>query len=60
MLQYRIYCLNEEGGFAKVHEMELPNDAEAMAHARALKHPGVCEVWHRRRLVGIVEAHSTA
>jgi hypothetical protein len=56
MRQYRIYCLNEEGRFHKVEEISASNDAEALARAHALKHPGECEVWSGNRLVGKVAA----
>ena len=58
MKQYRIYCLNEEGRFHKVEETSASNDAEALAHARALHHDGECEIWSGNRLVGKVEAHA--
>ena len=54
MHQYRIYCLNDEGRFDKVEEIEASSDAEALACARALKHSGECEVWTGDRLVGRV------
>ena len=60
MQQYRIYRLNEEGGFSKVEEIEAISDAEAMARARAMRHRGLCEVWNRSRLVGTVDGHSAA
>lgn len=55
MIQYRIYCLNEEGRFQKVKEIEASSDSEALAHARSLEHSGECEVWRGSRLVGRVE-----
>ena len=57
MNQYRIYCLDDEGRFSKVKEIELADDAEALAHARSLKHPGGCEIWTGARRVGRVEAY---
>jgi hypothetical protein len=57
MHQYRIYCLNDEGRFHKVEEIRAANDAEALARARTLKHPGECEIWRGDRLVGKVAAH---
>jgi hypothetical protein len=54
MSQYRIYCLDEEGRFSKVKEIEASADTEALAQARALNHPGTCEVWERARVVGTV------
>jgi len=56
MLQYRIYCLNEEGRFSKVKEIVMAGDREALAWARALHHHGICEVWQGSRLVSIIPA----
>ena len=58
MHQYRISCLNDVGRFSKTEEMVLANDGEAMAYARALKHPSPCEVWNGSRLVGKIEAYA--
>jgi hypothetical protein len=58
MQQYRIYCLDDEGRFRKVEEVEAADDSDALAHARALKHSGECEVWRGSHLVGRVEAQS--
>ena len=58
MQQYRIYCLNDEGRFKKVKEIEASSDAEAIAHACSLDHDGECEVWAGNRLVGRVAAQS--
>jgi hypothetical protein len=60
MLHYRIYCLNHEGGFSKVEEIEATDDAEALARARALRHSGRCEVWLRNRFVGVVNEDAAA
>jgi hypothetical protein len=60
MHQYRIYCLNHEGRFHKVEEIEASSDAEALNRARELHHSGECEVWKDDRLVGKVPAHSAA
>jgi hypothetical protein len=51
MGEYRLYCLNEHGGFAKLHELSAASDSEALERARALKLPGACELWNRNRLV---------
>jgi hypothetical protein len=55
MLQYRIYCLDDEGRFRKVEEVEASGDADALERARALGHSGECEVWRGSRLVGRIE-----
>jgi hypothetical protein len=59
MQEYRIYCLDGEGKISKADEIELADDAEAMAYARALDHDAPCEVWNGNRLVGKVgSSHS--
>jgi len=58
MHQYRIYCLDDEGRFRKVKEVEAPDDADALSRARALGHSGECEVWRGSRLVGRIEPQS--
>jgi hypothetical protein len=60
MVEYRIYCLNDEGRFSKVTEVEAKSDDDALAQARALDHPGICEVWQGNRLVGRVAISSAA
>lgn len=51
MSEYRLYCLNEHGNFAKSYEIEASSDADALAKARALKLEVTCELWSRKRLV---------
>ncbi|HEX3422209.1 MAG TPA: hypothetical protein VHS33_02245 [Sphingomicrobium sp.] len=51
MPEYRLYCLNDRGSFAKSHEIEAKSDADALTQARALKLDVVCELWNRNRLV---------
>jgi hypothetical protein len=51
MAEYRLYCLNDHGGFAASHEIEARSDADALAQARALKLDVVCELWNRNRLI---------
>ena len=60
MKQYRIYCLNNEGRFSKVREIEAQSDDEALALAREMQQNYACEVWQRHRLVGKVVAQSAA
>jgi hypothetical protein len=60
MLEYRIYCLDDEGKFSKIEEMKAANDAEALAYARALNHDSICEVWSGTRLVGKIGRRSVA
>ena len=51
MSEYMIYCLDDKGRFTKAHEIEASDDEDALAKARAMKLPMVCELWNRNRLV---------
>jgi hypothetical protein len=57
MPQYRLYCLNERGGFSKSHEIDAPSDEDAVADAKSMKLPVKCELWNRERLVARLPAH---
>jgi hypothetical protein len=57
MPEYRLYCLNDEGRFAKSHELEAASDADALAQAREMKLPVACELWNRNRLVAKLPPH---
>jgi hypothetical protein len=57
MGEYRLYCLNERGKFAKSHELEAASDSEAVEQARAMKLPVKCELWSRDRLVAKLPPH---
>ena len=52
MPEYRLYCLGDDGRFAKSHEIHAEDDADALAKARGMKLDVVCELWNRNRLVG--------
>ena len=58
MPEYRLYCLNDRGGFSKSHEIHAETDEEAVAAARAMKLPVKCEIWERSRKVAVLDAHS--
>jgi hypothetical protein len=60
MGEYRLYCLNEHGKFAKAHELEAASDSEAVEHAKAMKLPMKCELWNRNRLVAELPPHEPA
>ena len=51
MGEYRLYCLNELGRFAKSHDILADSDSEALDQARAMKLPVACELWNRNRFV---------
>lgn len=51
MPEYRLYCLNDQGNFAKSREIEAKSDADALDQARALNLDVPCELWNRNRLV---------
>lgn len=52
MSEYRLYCLDERGRFAKSHEIYAEDDGDALAKARAMKLDVVCELWSRDRFIG--------
>ncbi len=56
MSEYRLYCLNEHGNFAKSYEIEASSDADALAKARALEVEVTCELWSGKRLVAKLAA----
>lgn len=56
MSEYRLYCLNEQGGFSTSHEIEAKDDSDALAKARAMTLPVACELWARNRLVAKLPA----
>jgi hypothetical protein len=55
MTEYRLYCLNDEGNFARAHEFEADSDEDALKQAREMKLPVVCELWERSRMVAKLE-----
>lgn len=57
MAEYRLYCLNDQGGFSKSHEIRADDDTDALAKARAMKLPVRCELWSRDRLVAKLPPH---
>jgi hypothetical protein len=58
MRQYRLYCLNDHGGFSKAYEIPAANDAEARSKAKAMKLPVKCELWERARKIADLPPHS--
>ena len=57
MAEYRLYCLNDRGGFSTSHEIEAADDSEAIAKAKAMKLRVKCELWEHRRRVAQLEPH---
>jgi hypothetical protein len=57
LAEYRLYCLNDRGGFAKAHEIEAEDDDSALVKARAMMLPVPCELWTRNRLVAKLPPH---
>lgn len=51
MPEYRLYCLNDHGGFTRSLEIEAKSDEDALAQAREMKLDVACELWNRGRLV---------
>jgi hypothetical protein len=60
MPEYRLYCLNDDGRFAKLHEINAASDADALDQARELKVDAACELWNRNRLVAKLPPHHEA
>lgn len=57
MAQYRLYCLNGDGGIGMAESIEAATDEQAIAIARALKRDTLkCEVWSLDGLVATLEA----
>jgi hypothetical protein len=59
MAEYRLYCLNHRGAFAKSHEIEASDDKDAVARAKAMKLPVKCELWQRGRMVAVLDPHKS-
>jgi hypothetical protein len=55
--EYRLYCLNESGRFTKSHDIDARDDEEALAKARTMKLPVLCELWSRDRFVAKLPPH---
>jgi hypothetical protein len=51
MPEYRLYCLNDRGRFAKAHEFTAQDDSDALEKAKTLKAGVDCELWNRDRLI---------
>jgi len=56
MPDYRLYCLDRDGKFTNVHQIEADNDADAVSKARKLKLSVKCELWERGRMVAALNA----
>jgi len=57
MAEYRLYSLDDKRRFTKAHEIEASDDEDALAKARAMKLPVICELWTRNRLVKKLPPH---
>jgi hypothetical protein len=55
MAQYRLYCLNDRGGFSSSHDIEAADDSQALAKAKAMEIAGHCELWDHGRMVAKLE-----
>ena len=57
MRSYRLYCLDGTGRITGAAELiEVLDDEEAVAAARALAKPSRCEIWLGRRFVATIPA----
>ena len=61
MPDYRLYCLDGDGGISLAEWIDAndDNDAIRQAHARKL-HALKCEVWERTRFVAVLNAQDLA
>jgi hypothetical protein len=59
MPEYRLYCLNDQGAFARSHEINAADDKDAVVRARAMKLPVKCELWQRGRMVAVLDPHKS-
>jgi hypothetical protein len=57
MADYRLYCLNDAGGFSKSHDISADSDDEAIDKAEELKLPVRCELWQQGRFVATLDPH---
>jgi hypothetical protein len=57
MPEYRLYCVSEHGRFIRAHEFKAASDKKALALARDLKFPLVCELWQQDRMVAKLDPH---
>ena len=53
---YRLYCFSDlTGRVTAAEEIEAPSDEEAIVASRALGMTVKCELWHRDRLMAVLE-----
>jgi hypothetical protein len=57
MPDYRLYCLDGDGKFLTVHEIDAANDADALSKAGQINIPFKCELWQRGRKVAVLDLH---
>jgi hypothetical protein len=51
MVQYRLYCRNDRGGFSAAHDIDADDDSQALAKAKGMQISTQCELWERGRMV---------
>lgn len=55
---YRLYCFSElTGRVTAAEEIEADSDDAAIAVLRSREMPVKCELWHRDRLVSVLDPH---
>jgi len=60
MFEYRLYCLDGDGSFAKAHEISAPSDDDALDMVQKMNLGMKCELWQRGRLVAEIEPGAAA
>ena len=58
MKHYRLYFLSKEGHFLRAINLEAPDDATALASARAVNLHSAMEVWRGNAMIGVIEPGS--
>lgn len=56
MIDYRLYRCDSTGKIISAEWLSAPDDAEALAQAKALEAGVIVEIWERQRLVARLDA----
>jgi hypothetical protein len=59
-IDYKLYCIGEDGHIDKRHDYFAPDDLAALERAREICGPHEVEVWEGSRFVTRVKADGTA
>lgn len=59
MIDYRLYCLDEDGACTKEHALGASDDADAIAQAEVMQVQSKCELWERSRFVAELSVYAS-